>query len=60
MCQFLKRLKEDLECVREMANLVKKREVQKLLQARAIRDLIYRTLLLFQPVLRNAFEKITG
>ncbi|KAI0683939.1 hypothetical protein BC835DRAFT_1392543 [Cytidiella melzeri] len=58
--QFLKQLKADLDRVRELANLSKKREVQKILQARAVHDVITRTLLSFHASTRAAFGKIVS
>ncbi|KAI0339583.1 hypothetical protein BDW22DRAFT_1454969 [Trametopsis cervina] len=58
--EFLKKLKVDLDRVRTLADLSKKREVQKFLQTRAVHDFISRTLLSYEPALRNALEKIVG
>ncbi|KAI0091425.1 hypothetical protein BDY19DRAFT_930368 [Irpex rosettiformis] len=58
--EFLRKLKADLDKVRELAELTKKREVQKILQARAVYNLLNRTLLPFQTALRNAFSKIVS
>ncbi|WFD33209.1 hypothetical protein MCUN1_000022 [Malassezia cuniculi] len=59
--QYVYRLREDLEKIRLLAELVRKREKEKLRQLRAFRnDVIQDTLLHAQARLREALDKITA
>ncbi|KAH9945753.1 PHD-zinc-finger like domain-containing protein [Amylocystis lapponica] len=58
--EFLKRLKQELESIRELTELSRKRESRKREQAELIQDVFSRILFAHEPSLRMAFEKITS
>ncbi|ETW78629.1 hypothetical protein HETIRDRAFT_50351 [Heterobasidion irregulare TC 32-1] len=57
--EHMRRLRQDLEQVRMLAELCRKRESRKLTQAEIVRDLLSRALLPHEPSLREAFRQIT-
>lgn len=56
--QQLKRLKQDLVIVKELTDLVKKRETRKLRQAEIIHGILSQALFPHSGPLRHVFEKI--
>ncbi|QRW16959.1 enhancer of polycomb-like protein 1 [Rhizoctonia solani] len=56
----LTKLKDDLERVLELADLVRRREVEKQSQAQMVETLVTSCLLPFDTELRKAYEKIVG
>ncbi|KAI5123496.1 hypothetical protein M0805_008864 [Coniferiporia weirii] len=56
--EYLKCLREDLESVRMLAELTRKREMQKQKQAQVIHEVISTVFFPHAPQLRNAFERI--
>lgn len=58
--QYMKRLREDLDKVRILADICRRREVRKLDQQQIIQDVFSRALFSNEPTLRMTFEKIRG
>ncbi|KAJ7281986.1 bromodomain and PHD finger-containing protein 3, partial [Mycena rebaudengoi] len=58
--ELLQHLRKDLEDLKGLAELSRKREGRKLRQAELIHDVLSQTLLLHDVKLRAAFERITG
>jgi hypothetical protein len=59
--QFLFRLREDLEKIRMLAELVRKREKEKLRQVQLLRDVLVRGVLLpYHAELRRALDKVSS
>ena len=58
--QHLTRLRKDLEKVRMLAELVRKREKEKLRQLQCVTDVLATCLFPHEPQLRFAFERITA
>ncbi|KZT21556.1 hypothetical protein NEOLEDRAFT_1164542 [Neolentinus lepideus HHB14362 ss-1] len=58
--EYMKRLREDLDIVRMLADMCRRRESRKLQQAELINDLISRCLYPHEAPLRLAFERIMG
>ncbi|TFK48530.1 hypothetical protein OE88DRAFT_1634784 [Heliocybe sulcata] len=58
--QYMKRLREDLDIVRMLADMCRKRESRKLQQVEAINDLLSHCLYPHDGPLRYAFERIMG
>ncbi|TCD61141.1 nuA3 HAT complex component nto1 [Steccherinum ochraceum] len=56
--KYLKRLRSDLELVRDLTKIVRKREIQKLHQVEPIRDVLSLIIFPHEGPLRMAFEKI--
>ncbi|KAF8638766.1 hypothetical protein AX17_001982 [Amanita inopinata Kibby_2008] len=57
---MLRRLREDLEKIHEMTTLIRKRESRKQAQAIIIRDTLVSILAPFEPLLRDAFNRIVA
>lgn len=61
LLQFLLRLREDLEKIRMLAELVRKREREKLRQAQLLRSTVVDAVLFpYNGVLRNALERVSA
>ena len=58
MFQYMKRLRADLESLRTLAELTRKREMQKRQQAEIVKRILDLFLLAHEAPLRAAFEKI--
>ncbi|THG96316.1 hypothetical protein EW026_g5492 [Hermanssonia centrifuga] len=58
--EYMKRLREDLDKVRILADICRRREVRKLDQQQIIQDVFSRALFSNEPTLRMTFEKIRG
>ncbi|EMD39343.1 hypothetical protein CERSUDRAFT_112983 [Gelatoporia subvermispora B] len=58
--EFMKRLRQDLETVRLLTDLSRRREARKRDQAEAIQDVFSHFLFSHEAPLRMAFERITG
>jgi len=58
--KYLQRLRKDLENVRRLTELSRKRESRKLKQAEIIHQVLSRFLFPHEPPMRSAFEKIMG
>ncbi|EPQ56227.1 hypothetical protein GLOTRDRAFT_105199 [Gloeophyllum trabeum ATCC 11539] len=58
--EYMKRLRQDLDIVRVLAEMCRKRESRKLQQAEVINDLISHCLYPHEAPLRLAFERIMG
>lgn len=56
--QYLIKVRNDLERVRMLAELVRKREQEKLRQARIIKQFVEQSIFPFDAALRSAFTKI--
>lgn len=56
----MKRLKADLERVKALTDMARKRELRKSEQADVINDVLSQALFPHEPGLRMAFEKIMG
>ncbi|PSR93891.1 hypothetical protein PHLCEN_2v4584 [Hermanssonia centrifuga] len=58
--EYMKRLREDLDKVRILADICRRREVRKLDQQQIIQNVFSRALFSNEPTLRMTFEKIRG
>lgn len=56
----MKRLRRDLESIRMIAEMCRKRESMKLDRVEAIQYVFDKLLLAHEPVLRHAFERISA
>lgn len=58
--QYMKKLKADLERVKSLTEITRKRELRKSEQADLINDVLSHTLFPHEPALRLVFERIAG